>query len=72
MTDRADALEARITQLEMENKWLRNLVVEKTAARKDDVAELWQKFSKENEMGRREEGGKKGVGTGSAEEGKED
>ncbi|KAL9118212.1 MAG: hypothetical protein Q9187_005247 [Circinaria calcarea] len=63
MTDRADALEARIAQLEMENKWLRNLVVEKTAAGKDDVAELWQKFSKENEMGRRGEGVKKGVGT---------
>lgn len=62
MTDRADTLEARITQLEMENKWLRNLVVEKTSKGKEDVAELWKQFTKENEP-RSSEGKKKGVGT---------
>ena len=62
MTDRADALEAKIEQLEMENKWLKNLVMEKTAADKDDVAGLWKKFTKESD-GRRTEGAKKGVGT---------
>jgi hypothetical protein len=62
MTDRADALEARIAQLEMENKWLRNLVVEKTAKGKEDVAELWKRFSQEND-GRSSDKTKKGVGT---------
>ena len=55
MTDRADALEARIQQLEMENKWLRNLVVEKTASGwkstssegEGDVKALWEKFERE-------------------------
>ena len=61
MTDRADALDARIAQLEMENKWLKSLVMEKTAG-KDDVADLWQKFTAENES-RRTDGAKKGVGT---------
>lgn len=66
MTDRADALEARIAQLEMENKWLRNLVVEKTAKGKEDVAELWKRFSQEKD-GRSTEKAKKGVGTGKDE-----
>ena len=63
MTDRAEGLEARIGQLEMENKWLRNLVMEKNAAGKDDVAELWRKFSTENESSRSTDTAKKGVGT---------
>ncbi|MCJ1403078.1 hypothetical protein MMC11_006301 [Xylographa trunciseda] len=62
MTDRADALEARIAQLEMENKWLRNLVVEKTAKGKEDVAELWKRFTAEHES-RSSDVKKKGVGT---------
>jgi len=62
MTDRADALEARIAQLEMENKWLRNLVVEKTAKGKEDVAELWKRFTAEHEA-RSSDVKKKGVGT---------
>jgi len=61
MSDKASALEARIGQLQMENRWLRNLVTEKTG--KDDVAELWSKFSKENEAARSTETLKKGVGT---------
>ena len=54
-SDRAEALEQRISQLEMENKWLRNLVVEKSAKGKDDVRELWRRFVREN--GVEEEGG---------------
>ena len=60
-SDRASALEARISQLEMENKWLRNLVTEKTG--NDDVAELWSEFSKENVDARSPDSLKKGVGT---------
>jgi len=67
MTDRGDALEARIQQLEMENKWLRNLVVEKTSKGKDDVAQLWKRFTAESE-GRSSEGKKKGVGTAAKED----
>ena len=62
MTDRADALEARIAQLEMENKWLRNIVVEKTSKGKEDVAEMWKRFSAETEE-RSSDNNKKGVGT---------
>ncbi|MCJ1414665.1 hypothetical protein MMC32_000992 [Xylographa parallela] len=68
MTDRADALEARIAQLEMENKWLRNLVVEKTAKGKEDVAELWKRFTADN-GGRNSDAKKKGVGTSVKDEG---
>ena len=68
MTDRADALEARIAQLEMENKWLRNLVVEKTAKGKEDVAELWKRFTADVE-GRSSDAKKKGVGTSVKDEG---
>lgn len=38
MTDRAEKLERRIGVLEMENRWLRSLVVEKVA-KEDDVPE---------------------------------
>lgn len=61
LSDKTSALESRISQLEMENRWLRNLVTEKTG--KDDVKELWRKFSAESAEGRRREGGKEGVGT---------
>ena len=71
MTDRADALEARIAQLEMENKWLRNIVVEKTAKGKEDVAELWKRFTVENE-GRSTDVKKKGVGTRVKDEGEKE
>ena len=62
MTDRADALESRISQLEMENKWLRNLIVEKSATGNDDVSDMWKKFSAEHDE-RKPETKKKGVGT---------
>ncbi|KAI9848215.1 MAG: hypothetical protein M1837_000889 [Sclerophora amabilis] len=47
MSDKASQLEARIGQLEMENKWLKNLITEKNE-NKDDISELWKKFSKDS------------------------
>ena len=61
LSDKTSALEARIGQLETENRWLRNLVTEKTG--KDDVAELWRKFSTGDHAARSTEDRKKGVGT---------
>ncbi|MCJ1226505.1 hypothetical protein MMC12_003157 [Toensbergia leucococca] len=61
LTDKATVLESRIGQLEMENQWLRTLVVEKTG--RDDVGELWRKFSQETQEARSSAGVKKGVGT---------
>ena len=46
----------------MENRWLRNLVTEKTG--KDDVGELWRKFSAENLSGGGGRAGRERVGTG--------
>jgi hypothetical protein len=63
MTDKCSRLEARIGQLEMENKWLKNLITEKNE-NKDDIAELWRKFSKDsNSELRRGPNRKDGVGT---------
>lgn len=45
MTDKVAQLEARIGQLETENKWLKNLITEKNE-NKDDIADLWRKFNK--------------------------
>ena len=47
MSDKVAALEGRINQLETENKWLKNLVMEKND-NKEDLAALWKKFSQEN------------------------
>ncbi len=62
MTDKAAALEARIGQLEMENKWLKSLITEKNE-NKDDIAELWRKFTKESADARSSSERKDGVGT---------
>ena len=60
MTDKCEQLEQKVVQLEMENKWLRGLVVEKTAKGGEEVAELWRKFKEEE---RSNKTAKKGVGT---------
>ncbi|KAI9829091.1 MAG: hypothetical protein M1832_000114 [Thelocarpon impressellum] len=65
-TDRNNQLEMVINQLRMENKWLKNLVTEKNE-NKDDVAELWKKFSKEDQDSRSTPKRNDGVGTGKAE-----
>jgi hypothetical protein len=61
MTDKVTALESRITQLETENKWLKNLVMEKND-NKEDLAALWKKYTAEN-TGSKADTTKKGVGT---------
>jgi hypothetical protein len=66
MSDKVQALEGRINQLETENKWLKNLITERgerKQAEGEDVASLWKKYS-EGEKGERIRGERKdGVGT---------
>jgi hypothetical protein len=64
MSDKVAALEGRINQLETENKWLKNLIMEKNE-NKDDIAALWKKYSQETAERKGSEG-KDGVGTGKA------
>lgn len=48
MADKVSSLESKITQLEMENKWLKNLITEKNTGKKDElnISELYKaKFS---------------------------
>lgn len=41
MTEKVTQLESRINQLEMENKWLKNLIVEKNGSTtKEEIAEI--------------------------------
>ncbi|KAI9712637.1 MAG: hypothetical protein M1812_006817 [Candelaria pacifica] len=61
-SNKASALEARIQHLEMENKWLKNLITEKNE-NKEDITELWRKFNKENSPGSKVSERKDGVGT---------
>ncbi len=61
MTEKVSMLEAKIGQLEMENKWLKSLITEKTGA-KEDVAELYRRFGKEGGA-RSTEARTDGVGT---------
>lgn len=66
VTDKNTKLELRLGQLEMENRWLRNLITEKNGSKNDvDITQMWQKFRRESEE--REKAGKEqkeGVGTG--------
>jgi len=61
MSDKVAALEGRINQLETENKWLKNLIMEKNE-NKDDIAALWKKYSQETSE-RKGDNRKDGVGT---------
>ena len=58
MTDKVGSLEARIGQLETENKWLKNLITEKNE-NKDELSTLWRK--------RKRQSGGSGVGAGGDE-----
>lgn len=60
MSDKVDKLEEKVCQLEKENQWLREIVVEKTAKTSDEVADLYRTF-KDDE--RSTDTVKKGVGT---------
>lgn len=76
MTDRAERLEARITELEQENKFLRSLVVEKAAPSAPAISGLKSAQAKDEQHGaaaevlrkvaadaRKPDSAKKGVGT---------
>jgi acyl-CoA reductase-like NAD-dependent aldehyde dehydrogenase len=63
MTDRAEKLEARITELEQENKFLRSLVVEKAGSstkEEEGVSDVLRKVAAD---ARKADSAKKGVGT---------
>jgi len=64
MSDKVAALEGRINQLETENKWLKNLIMEKNE-NKDDISALWKKYNQEPSE-TRPSGHKDGVRTAEA------
>jgi hypothetical protein len=61
MSDKVSALEGKINLLETENKWLKNLIMEKNE-NKDDIAALWKKYRQETAERKGSER-KDGVGT---------
>lgn len=64
--DKNTALEAKITQLEMENKWLKNLITEKNGKQtKEEIAEAFLKYRRESEERETSKGKEytEGVGT---------
>ena len=62
LNDRNSALQSKVTQLELENKWLKDLVIEKKgASTQAEVDKAFQAFRRKSEE--REMNGKKGVGT---------
>ncbi|KAF2490731.1 hypothetical protein BU16DRAFT_469769 [Lophium mytilinum] len=67
MTDKVGVLETKITQLEMENKWLKSLITEKNES-SADVSAMFKKFQQSQETaGERSTGLRTdGVGTGAA------
>lgn len=46
MSDKVQSLESRVSQLETENKWLKNLLVEKNEGN-EDITALWKEFTKQ-------------------------
>jgi hypothetical protein len=66
MTEKVQALEGRINQLETENKWLKNLITERSERKQgdgEDVASLWKKYSEGEKGDRIKNERKDGVGT---------
>jgi hypothetical protein len=45
MTERVTSLESKVSQLETENKWLKNLLVDKNGGN-EDITNLWKEFTK--------------------------
>jgi hypothetical protein len=62
MTEKVSVLESKITQLEMENKWLKSLITEKNES-SADIAAMYKKFTKENSEARSTGERTDGVGT---------
>lgn len=46
MSDKVSNLESKVSQLETENKWLKNLLVEKNEGN-EDISALWKEFTKQ-------------------------
>jgi hypothetical protein len=65
VNDKNAQLQATVNQLEMENKWLKNLIVEKNGNQsKEKIAEAFQQFRRESEERETTDNDvKKGVGT---------
>jgi hypothetical protein len=74
MTEKAQRLETKVHQLEMENKWLKSLITEKNDIGKGGFEELYEKFTRGNQQAevRSSNGGKDGVGTSVDEDDEED
>jgi len=74
MTEKAQRLETKVYQLEMENKWLKSLITEKNDIGNGGFEELYEKFTKGNQQAevRSIDGGKDGVGTSVDEDDGED
>lgn len=70
MTEKAQRLETKVHQLEMENKWLKSLITDKNEITKGGFEELYEKFTKGNQLQevRILEGGRDGVGTSAHED----
>jgi Basic region leucine zipper len=50
VTDKNTSLEAKINQLELENKWLKNLITEKNGKQtKEEIAEAFRQYRRESE-----------------------
>ena len=65
VTDKNTALEAKIQQLETENKWLKDLITEKNGQQtKEEIAEAYQKFRRASEEPEPSQslGGREGIG----------
>lgn len=45
-SERIEQLQSRLSQLETENKWLKNLLVEKNEGHGEDIPALWKEFTK--------------------------
>lgn len=45
MTDKVTSLENKVSQLETENKWLKNLLVDKNGGN-EDITTMWKEFTK--------------------------
>jgi Basic region leucine zipper len=66
LNDKSTALEAKVNQLEMENKWLKNLITEKNGKQtKEEMAEAYLKYRRESEERETNRGNeqREGVGT---------
>lgn len=58
MSDKVSNLESKVSQLEMENKWLKNLLVEKNEGN-DEIVSLWKEFASKQAGSKTKEESKK-------------